>query len=119
MNRAELDAALRQAGVPESEYLILGIERSPGPLQDAHYVLHEADENGCLVTLVERGVEETVARFPTEDEACRFIYDHLTRRAPEPPPGSAEIIADLMTHRDEIQRRAWEQYRQARRRDQP
>ncbi|HET6500592.1 MAG TPA: hypothetical protein VFG87_07495 [Amycolatopsis sp.] len=114
MNRIELDEALRLAGVPESEYLIVGIPRRPGPLQDTYYVLHEVDD-GCLVTLTERGAEEPVARFPTEDDACRFLYDHLARRAPEPSPGSDEIIAELTEHRDEIQRRAWEQYDQARR----
>jgi hypothetical protein len=116
MDRTELDEALRQAGVPESEYVILGIPRRSGPLQDAHYVLHEADK-GCLVTRYERGVEETIARFPDEDEACRFLYGQLTWRAPEPPPDSAEIIANLMAHRDEIQRQAQDQYDQARRRD--
>jgi hypothetical protein len=114
MNRIELDEALRLAGVPESEYLIIGIPRRPGPLQDTYYVLYGEDD-GCLVTLVERGAEEPVARFPTEDEACRFLHDHLARRAPEPPPGSDEVIADLMKRRDEIQRRAWEQYDQAHR----
>jgi hypothetical protein len=113
MNRIELDNALREAGVPEAEYLILGIPRRPGLRLDAYYVLREEDD-GFLVTLSERGVEEPVAGFRTEDAACRYLYDRLTRRAPAPPPDSAQIIADLMAHRAEIQRRAWEQYHQAR-----
>jgi hypothetical protein len=115
MDRAELQAALRRAGVPASDYLLLGLPREPGPLREAHYVLHEATADGCLVTVRERGSEETVALFPTEREACEFLYEHLTRPTPEPPPGSAETIADLLARREEIQRRAWEQYDQARR----
>jgi hypothetical protein len=114
MNRIELDQALHEAGVPESQYVILGIPPRSGPLQDPYYVLHEPDD-GCLLTLQERGSTSEVARFSTEDEACRFLYGQLTRPIPDPPPDSAEIVADLMAHRDEIQRRAWEQYDQARR----
>lgn len=114
MDRIELDEALHEAGVPESQYLILGIPRPAGPLQDPYYVLHEPDD-GCLLTLQERGSTREIARFSTEDEACRFLFGQLTRPIPEPPPDSAEILAELMGHRDEIQRRAWEQYDQARR----
>lgn len=114
MNRLELDEALRAASVPEAEYLLPGITPSSGLRADAYYVLRE-EHDGYLVTLRERDTEETVARFASEDEACRYLYEHLTRRAPAPPPGSAEIIADLMARREEIQQEAWEQYDQARR----
>jgi hypothetical protein len=116
MNRIELDEALHAAGVPEAEYLILGVSQ-PSPLRlDAYYVLREADD-GFLVTVYERGAENPVAGFRTEDGACRYLYDRLTRRGPAPPPDSAEIIADLMAHRDEIQYRARQDYDRARRRD--
>lgn len=113
MDRIELGEALRRAGVPEAEYLIPGVS---GPCElrlDAYYVLR-AEGDDYLVTLFERGVENPLARFKTEDQACRYLYDLLSRR-PSPPPDSAEIIDDLLTHRDEIQRQAREQYDQARR----
>lgn len=113
MDRVELEAALRSAGVPEAEYLIPGVSRPCGLRLDAYYVLRAEDE-GYLVTLYERGVETPLAGFPTEDQACRYLYDLLGRR-PSPPPDSAEIIAELMAHRDEIQRRAREEYDRARR----
>ncbi|GLY63617.1 hypothetical protein [Amycolatopsis taiwanensis] len=113
MNRVELEEALRRAGVPEAEYLIPGVSRPCELRLDAYYVLR-AEDDGYLITLYERGVERPLARFRTEDRACRHLYDLLSRR-PSPPPDSAEIIADLMAHRDEIQRRAREQYDRARR----
>ncbi|MEV0049872.1 hypothetical protein AB0L13_09655 [Saccharopolyspora shandongensis] len=114
MDRIELVEALRAAGVPDGEYLIPGGPASRGPRADAYYVLRE-EPGVYLVTLWERGVEETAARFASEDEACRYLYGHLTRRAPAPPPDSAQIIEDLMARREDIQREAREQYDRARR----
>ncbi|WP_222426750.1 hypothetical protein [Amycolatopsis rhizosphaerae] len=114
MNRYELDAALREAGVPEAEYLIPGVSSPGTPRLDSYHVLRETGD-GWLVSVWERGVEEPVRRFGSEEAACRHLYEHLTRRAPEPPPGSAETLAELAEHREEIQRRAWEQYHRARR----
>ncbi|MDA3629647.1 hypothetical protein [Saccharopolyspora oryzae] len=114
MDRIELVEALRAAGVPDGEYLIPGGPASGGPRADAYYVLRE-ESGAYLVSLWERGAEETAARFASEDEACRYLYGRLAQRAPAPPPDSAQIIEDLMARREEIQREARDQYDQARR----
>ncbi|MCM2411080.1 hypothetical protein [Streptomyces sp. RKAG290] len=110
MNRAELVDRLHREGTPDALYEIPGVHGVPMQL-DASYVLRpEADE--WLVVLRQRGQDSVMASFGTEAEACRYLYDTITR-VPPPVPGGAERIARLLADSDEIQRQAQEDYDRA------
>ncbi|MEV2247555.1 hypothetical protein [Streptomyces sp. NPDC049970] len=110
MNRTELTERLRREGVPDALYDIPGVHGTPMQL-DAYYVLRpEAD--AWPVLLRQRGQDSVIARFGTEAEACRYLYETLTD-VPPPVPGGAERIERLLADADDIQRQAEEDFEQA------
>lgn len=110
MNTAELTERLRREGVPDALYEIPGVHAVPVQL-DAYYVLRQ-EEDAWPVLLRQRGTDEVIARFGTEAEACRYLYDALTD-VPPPVPGGPERVDRLLADADEIQRRAEEDFEQA------
>ena len=110
MDRCELVRALNRAGVADPLYEIPGVHE-PWMRIDAFYVLRRVDRD-WTVGLNERGTEQVLERFPTEEGACRHLLGLLVPPGGPPPlgPGSA---AEVLRHADEIQRQAWEQFRQA------
>ncbi|MEV6261157.1 hypothetical protein AB0M42_10450 [Streptomyces sp. NPDC051784] len=114
MNRTELTERLRHGQVPDALYEIPGVH--PVTLRlDAYYVLRREGES-WPVLMRQRGQEEVIARFATEAEACRYLYDALID-TPPPVPGGPERIDRLLADADEIQRRAEEDYEHAPRPD--
>jgi hypothetical protein len=84
MNRAEMREALRRAGVPEGLYEVAGLHGASPPRDDFDFL--EERDGEWVVGAVERGRRGVVARFHSEDEACRFFYDRLVRMwTPHPP----------------------------------
>lgn len=110
MDRTELTERLRREGVPDALYEIPGVHGVPMQL-DAYYVLRP-EEDAWPVLLRERGQESVIARFGTEAEACRYLYDTLVD-VPPPVPGGAERVDRLLADADEIQRRAEEDFERA------
>ncbi len=110
MDRCELVRALNRAGVADPLYEIPGVHE-PWMRIDAFYVLRRADRD-WTVGLNERGTEEVLERFPTEEGACRYLFELLVPPGGPPPPGPGSA-AEVLRHADEIQRQAWEQFRQA------
>ncbi|MFE1785170.1 hypothetical protein ACFW9F_22010 [Streptomyces sp. NPDC059506] len=114
MNRNELARALRQAGVADVLYEIPGVHE-PRTRSDVHYFLRR-EPGSWVVGVSERAEEDFARRFPTEDEACRYLFgllDPSTR--PPRPPDAAERVAEVLGHSQEIQREAWEQFGRGRR----
>ncbi|MFF7185866.1 hypothetical protein ACFZAR_11580 [Streptomyces sp. NPDC008222] len=114
MDRTELVGRLREAGVPEALYEITGVHDVPVQ-PDAFYVLRP-EGNGWTVGLRERSRDREIRHFATEDEACAYLYDALTR-VPPPAPGVAEPLEQLLADPEEIQRQAWEDFERAARHD--
>ncbi|MFC8226664.1 hypothetical protein [Streptomyces sp. NPDC057287] len=107
MDTTELTERLRREGVPDALYEIPGVH--PVALQlDAYYVLRR-EGDAWPVLLRQRGTDEVIARFDTEAEACRYLYDTLTD-APPAVPGGPERVDRLLADADEIQRRAEEDF---------
>jgi hypothetical protein len=92
MNHVEMREALRRAGVPDGLYEVAGLHDGPST-GDGFDFLEERDGE-WVVGAVERGRRGVVARFHSEDEACRFFYDRLVRmwtpRAPAPETAEEE-----------------------------
>ncbi|GLY92144.1 TNT domain-containing protein [Actinoallomurus iriomotensis] len=83
---AMLAGALRGAGVPDGLYVLPGANAKPG--QESYYFV--AERSGQFVDGVyERGDERIGARFATEDQAYRWMYDELVFPAPAPVTPSA------------------------------
>lgn len=114
MNTAELTERLRSKGVPDALYEIPGVHAVPVQL-DAYYVLRP-EGDAWPVLLRQRGADEVIARFGTEAEACRYLYDVLTD-VPPPVPGGPERVDRLLADAEEIQRRAEEDFDRAPGRD--
>ncbi|SDZ06801.1 hypothetical protein SAMN05421504_10927 [Amycolatopsis xylanica] len=82
MNLEQLAGELAKAGVDPRSYHFPG-KQADGPLHDSAVYL-EADGAGWTVGVRERGVNTPRQSFDTEDAACRYMYDLLTWKAPEP-----------------------------------
>ncbi|MFF4487548.1 hypothetical protein ACFY0F_13810 [Streptomyces sp. NPDC001544] len=108
MDRAELVARLRQAGVPEAYYEIAGVHDVPVQ-PDAYYFLRQ-EADAWTVGLRQRAQDSVMRRCGTEAEACAYLYDTLTR-LPAPSSAAAEPLERLLSDAEEIQRQAWEDFR--------
>lgn len=110
MDSSELVEILRRDQVPDALYDIPGVHDIVVQ-PDAYYFLRP--ESGVWVVGVrERSRDSVVGRFTTEDEACHYLYARLTER-PSPAPDAAERIEEVLAHREEIQRSAWEAFNRA------
>ena len=85
MNRSELVETLHRARISAALYDIPGVqELTVQP--DAYYFLHP-ESDAWIVGVRERSRDSVTAHFPTEDEACRYLYDRLTE-LPAPVTGA-------------------------------
>ncbi|MBB5855842.1 hypothetical protein ACFQ05_34970 [Amycolatopsis umgeniensis] len=78
----QLLAELDKAGVDRSEYYFPGMPPRESNPDGGTYL--EVEGGRWQVKQAERGQSWTRGSFDTEDEACRFLYDLLTWKAPEP-----------------------------------
>lgn len=111
MNREELVQALRRARVPDALYDIPGV-RNIRMKPDAYYFLR-TEAGGWVVGLSERGRDSVMARFSSEDEACRDLYARLTTTSSSSPPDAKHRVEEVLSRREEIQRRAWDAFGRA------
>jgi hypothetical protein len=81
MNRIEMRNELRRAGIADGLYELTGIHFADRYDLGTYFL--EEQGGKWVVGVEERGKRESGARFDTEDEACRYLYDQLT--APPPP----------------------------------
>lgn len=77
MNRIKLRETLRRAGIADGLYEIVGLHRAAHPGTEFSFL--EERDGEWVVGVEERGRRGTIARFRTEDEACRFFHDRLVR----------------------------------------
>jgi hypothetical protein len=106
MDRHQLCAALRSAGVAAGRYEIGGCPGGPWPADR----LFLAEQGGQWVVGVhERGRRQVLERFTDEDSACRRFYGLLTDEGPQPVPLTPEEARRLLHDAEGIQRRAREQ----------
>lgn len=82
MNRAELQEALRRAGVPDDLYALPGIRKAERGLES--YYLLEDRSGAFIVAIFERGQEHRGPAFDSEAEACQWLYDEIVFDAPPP-----------------------------------
>jgi hypothetical protein len=108
LDGTELVARLRAAGVPEAFYEIAGVHEVPVE-PDAYYFLRGGADTWA-VGLRQRSRDRVLARFRSEAEACRYLYDTLTS-LPPPPSGPPQRLDELLADPEEIQRQAWEDFR--------
>ncbi|WP_432097565.1 hypothetical protein [Streptomyces sp. bgisy100] len=103
MDRFQLCAALRAAGVPAAHY---EIPDCPGGRHPTESYFLRAGESAWLVGVHERGERRVLERFTDEDAACRWLYDRLTYEGPPPTGLTPEERDELLHDSDGIQRRA-------------
>lgn len=85
MNRSELVEILHRARISETLYDIPGVhDITVQP--DAYYFLRP-ESGAWIVGLREHSRDSLTAHFPTEDEACRYLYDRLIE-LPAPVTGA-------------------------------
>ncbi|MFJ4849674.1 MULTISPECIES: hypothetical protein [unclassified Streptomyces] len=113
MDRRELCEALASEGVPGGLYEIPGFHEFDVRPPDFSYLRQEDD--AWVVGNWERGVYDPHRRFDSEDAACRYLHDRLTRRGSGPGPGVDEEMEAVLRDREEIRRAADAAYDRARR----
>lgn len=111
MNRFELHRALRAAEVPDAYYEIPGCTHGPYPAD--RYFLEERPGGVWAVGVHERGTREAAACFPTESEACAWLYTRLTTDTPPPAEPTPEETETLLHRPEAPGRRAREAYERA------
>ncbi|MER5551903.1 hypothetical protein ABT001_09500 [Streptomyces sp. NPDC002793] len=80
MERRELRAALRAAGVADGYYRIEGVHE-PAPTPPDFLFLRKSPDGVWETGAFERGTHEVIARHPDEAAACAHLLDLLVRRA--------------------------------------
>ncbi|WP_441249816.1 hypothetical protein [Kitasatospora sp. McL0602] len=83
MNSQQLLAALQEAGVDGRTYGVCG-QIPGGRLIDGSGFLNQEADGRWFLGSYERGVYTMERYFDSEDEACQYLYDMLTRPRPEP-----------------------------------
>ncbi|MCX4548722.1 hypothetical protein OG204_23465 [Streptomyces sp. NBC_01387] len=77
MDRHELHAALRTAGVPDGYYRIEGVHE-PVPTPPDFLFLRRTPDGGAWETgAFERGLYEIIGRYATEPDACAHLLQLL------------------------------------------
>ncbi|MBA9006723.1 MULTISPECIES: TNT domain-containing protein [Thermomonospora] len=82
---ARLRADLDRAGVPRSLYVLPGQPRPPAGRATSYYVVAR-DKDGFSGGVVEYQQGRIAGEFPTEDEACRWLYGELVIKEGRPRP---------------------------------
>lgn len=81
MNRWELKQRLAGAGVPESNYFIVGIDSQQTPGKGGGFgelvVAPAADQQGWRLMVEERGILQRNTWYASEDEACDAAWAEL------------------------------------------
>jgi hypothetical protein len=77
MNLVEMREALRRAGIADDLYEVVGLHRAA--YSDGFDFIERRDDE-WVIGFQERGQRGIVARYRTEDEACRAFYDQLVKR---------------------------------------
>lgn len=80
MDHQQLLAALREAGVDDRSFCIRG-QALPGWFGEGG-VLDQGEDGRWYVGGVERGKLEIAQWFDSEEDACRHVYELLTRPRP-------------------------------------
>ena len=108
MNRQELKARLDEAGVPEREYTIEGVDRSVRGMVEGGIVLVHQDDR-WVVSVEERGRSDIDRVFTTEGDACEYVYRKLTERRPIGPPLTPDEIAraESLAEKQIAEHRRW------------
>src|SRR5512143_2700504 len=113
MDRAELDAALQRAGVPGYTYELQRVHEPASYLMEFYFLRRQTGK--WAVGIYERSQYKVMARFATEDEACRYLYARLTAKGAEPTPLTSEEAQHILRDSEERQRVAWENFQRSRR----
>ncbi|PYC77007.1 hypothetical protein C7C46_20475 [Streptomyces tateyamensis] len=80
MNRHQLRAALREAGVGDSRYGIMTPDlRTSEHIQESVPVLVGAPDQSWAIEAWERGDHWVEASFDSEEAACAYLYDRLVK----------------------------------------
>jgi hypothetical protein len=75
MNKEELKTRLDQEGINSHYYSLNGL--AGGPYDGTHIL--DKEESKWLVYYFERGLKWDIHMFETEDEACRYFSQWITR----------------------------------------
>lgn len=111
MDRMELVSALTRAGAPDSAYEVPGFHELSHARPEDYYYLR-SERGTWVVGAHERGQDRVYRSFDHEDQACRYLYERLTRAVG--PQEDADQAEAILARSEEIQRHAWEQFRRAR-----
>ncbi|WP_407548599.1 hypothetical protein QOM21_05535 [Streptomyces sp. Pv4-95] len=76
MDRHDLRAALRAAGVADGYYRIEGVHE-PGPTPPDFLFLRSTGDGAWETGAYERGVYQTISRHPSEEAACAHLWQLL------------------------------------------
>jgi len=108
MNVRELQIALRQAGVDPHRYGIEGVP-SDYRLSDGTPFLARQSDGRWFLGTSERGKESTLRVFDSEEQACAYLYEYLTRPRPalEPLTPEQEAAAFARAREVEEEDRRW------------
>jgi hypothetical protein len=79
---AMLRDGLRRAGVPDTMFVLPGVQQPRPGVESYYFVAERADK--FITGVYERGDERIGIRYDTEDQACRALYDELTGLDPAP-----------------------------------
>lgn len=101
MNVWQLLAELDKAGVDRAEYYFPGMPPRDSSSSGGTYL--ETEGGRWFVKQAERDQSWTRGDFATEDEACRFMYDLLSWKAPEPYRHTPEEAEASRLHNERIQ----------------
>ncbi|WP_344894302.1 TNT domain-containing protein [Actinomadura meridiana] len=94
---ARLRDALTKAGVPETLYVLPG-EPRPAPAKTPGYYVVARNQDTFTAGVVEFRQARIAAEFPTEDEACRWLYGELVVQ--ETPPHRLDRAAERRAMED-------------------
>jgi hypothetical protein len=79
VNRRLLQDGLRRAGVPDALYVLPGVQQARLGAESYYFLAQRSGQ--FVVGVYERGEERIGPRFPSEDQACRAMYDELASPA--------------------------------------
>ncbi len=114
MDRVELRDALRDAGIADELNELAGMHLA-GRQGDEFNFLEERDGE-WIVGAQERGRRDVIAKFSSEDEACRFFYKKLVSiwgahqsylPSPEEEQRGQRMTEELIQRFQEMENKRW------------